>query len=246
MTSHTNVADSQSKLERPKSDPQALTPEYHKARKQLMLWAGILFIWELVGIDLEKAKESGGNAGAIITAVKSPQAVPWVLLVLVAYFLFKLWVEWNQCGSRRREMVHARIDYKSAWTVAFLACSLYAYQALGRIQFADLLQRSSGVRSVVLGMMAGMGGGLLGYSEIRSYKLIRSYKRDNRGRIYGIVMVGGELVALLFVLFSLLRSGFLSVKFTALGLLVGLALCALILRRLKTSRVRKVGIEQIS
>lgn len=83
----------------PKSarEPQALSSEYHKARKQLMLWAGILFIWELVGIDLEKAKEAGGNAGAIITAIKSPQAIPWVLLVLVAYFLFKVWIEWNQC-----------------------------------------------------------------------------------------------------------------------------------------------------
>jgi len=53
-----------------------------------MLWSGILFIWELVGIDLEKAKEAGGNAGAIIGAIKSPQAVPWALLILVAYFLF--------------------------------------------------------------------------------------------------------------------------------------------------------------
>src|SRR5215470_10836100 len=85
-------------------DPQALTSEYHRARKQLMLWAGILFIWELVGIDLEKAKEAGGNAGAIITAIKSPQAVPWALLILVAYFLFKTSIEWFQCSGLRRAL----------------------------------------------------------------------------------------------------------------------------------------------
>jgi hypothetical protein len=54
------VADSQPKPDRPKPEPKALTPEYHKARKQLMLWAGILFVLELVGIDFEKAKEAGG------------------------------------------------------------------------------------------------------------------------------------------------------------------------------------------
>jgi len=43
-------------------------------------------MWELVGIDLEKAKEAGGNAGAIVSAIKSPQAVPWALMILVAYF----------------------------------------------------------------------------------------------------------------------------------------------------------------
>ena len=47
-----------------------MSSEYHKARKQLMLWAGILFIWELIGIDLEKAKDAGGNFGAIIGATK--------------------------------------------------------------------------------------------------------------------------------------------------------------------------------
>lgn len=84
---------------KPPRDPQALSIEYHKARKQLMLWAGILFIWELVGIDLEKAKESGGNAGAIISAIKSPQAVPWVLLILVVYFAFKLFMIPNSLGK---------------------------------------------------------------------------------------------------------------------------------------------------
>ena len=70
------MPDQEVKAERPKPEPKALTPEYHKARKQLMLWAGILFIWELVGIDLERAKEAGGNAGSVIAALKSPQAIP--------------------------------------------------------------------------------------------------------------------------------------------------------------------------
>jgi len=143
---------------KPTRDPQALSAEYHKARKQLMLWAGILFVWELVGIDLEKAKEAGGNAGAILTAIKSPQAIPWVLVVLVAYFVFKLGIEWNQCEARRRENVASRIDVGSAWVVAFLACALYAYQAISRIQIADVVQTSGEFKSSAMG--AGAGGTL--------------------------------------------------------------------------------------
>jgi hypothetical protein len=119
-------------------DPQALTSEYHKARKQLMLWAGILFIWELVGIDLEKAKEAGGNAGAIITSIRSPQAVPWALLILVAYFLFRFTVEWYQSNVSRRQMVVARIDFYSSWFISLLAITLYIGQSIRRVQFANL------------------------------------------------------------------------------------------------------------
>ena len=36
-----------------------------------MLWAGILLIWELVGVDLEKAKDAEGNVGAIVKSIKS-------------------------------------------------------------------------------------------------------------------------------------------------------------------------------
>jgi hypothetical protein len=122
-------------------DPKPLSPEYHKAHKQLMLWASILFIWELVGIDLEKAKESGGNVGAIISAIRSPQAVPWALMILIAYFMFKTTVEWYQCSSKRRLLRAARIDFAMAWLVPITAYALYAFQAIRHVQVADVVQR---------------------------------------------------------------------------------------------------------
>ncbi len=129
----------ESEAKREAREPRALSSEYHKARKQLMLWAAILFIWELVGVDLDKAKEAGGNAGAIIGAIKSPQAVPWVLLILVAYFLFKLTVEWYQCTAQRRTMKAAIVDFRSAWLVAFLAFALYVAQTVTKLQLANLI-----------------------------------------------------------------------------------------------------------
>lgn len=84
------MPDSEPSPVKPKRDPAALSGEYHKARKQLMLWSAILFIWELVGIDLDKAKDAEGNVGALIKSIKSPQAIPWALLIMVGYFVFKL------------------------------------------------------------------------------------------------------------------------------------------------------------
>lgn len=136
-------------------DPAALSSEYHKAHKQLMLWSAILFVWEFVGIDLSEAKDAGGYIGPIVKALKSPQAVPWVLLLLVFYFLFKCSIEWAQCHVDRRKIRFARVDYVSALIVASAAIALYIGQAVSRVQFADILQ-DKGIRaSLVIGISVG-------------------------------------------------------------------------------------------
>ena len=217
----------------PARDPKALTPEYHKARKQLMLWAGILFIWELVGIDLDKAKDSGGNAGAIITAIKSPQAVPWVLVILVGYFSFKLWVEWQQCEPRRRIVKAARIDLGSAWAVASVAVTLYAYQAISHIQLADLLQSSKRAQSVLFGLSL-----ILPISSVAV--AISPLNRAGKLR--------AEVICLM-VLFSTLLScltfelaeGTTSIGYTAFGLFIGLTITALIIFMYRNLRSRRLA-----
>ena len=149
-------------------EPRALSSEYHKARKQLMLWAGILFIWELIGVDLNKASEAGGNIGTIINSIKSPQAVPWVLLVLIGYFVVKLRIEWRQCSEARRQVAEAKQDYYIAFIIAGVACVLYFGQAIIHIQFADYFSSAMGYltsarsyltswSSVVIGILAGIG-----------------------------------------------------------------------------------------
>jgi hypothetical protein len=141
---------------KPMLHPKELSSEYHKAHKQLMLWAAILFVWELVGIDLEKAKDAEGYAGALVRSIKSPQAVPWVLLFLVLYFLFKCSMEWAQCFIERRKMPFARADFVAAWTVALAAIALYVGQAMSRVQFANVVQTKT---KAVLGLVYGLSGG---------------------------------------------------------------------------------------
>ncbi|HYV25268.1 MAG TPA: hypothetical protein VE969_08515 [Pyrinomonadaceae bacterium] len=156
-------------------EPRALSNEYHKARKQLMLWAAILFIWELVGIDLEKGKDAGGNAGAIIGALKSPQAVPWALVILVLYFAFKLRTEWRQCHVTRRQVVEAKQDYYLAFIVGGAACGLYIGQAVSHAQLADRLQSKRGLIAVILTTVF---GAIWLASGWRLYQVIKAWRNE--------------------------------------------------------------------
>jgi hypothetical protein len=130
-------------------DPSALTSEYHKAHKQLLLWSAILFIWELIGVDLDKAKEAGGNVGAAVSILRSPQAVPWALVILVVYFFFKLTLEWNQNAEERRRNRSAQVDFGSALVIAGVSLALYAAQTVSHQQVAN----GVAVPSLVVGFL---------------------------------------------------------------------------------------------
>jgi hypothetical protein len=175
---------------KPPPHPKDLSPEYHKAHKQLMLWATIMLIWELIGVDLSKAKDAGGNIGPIVTALKSPQAVPWALTGLVIYFMFKCSVEWAQCHVERRKVRFARIDFISAWIVSTAAITLYVGQAISRVQFADFLQNSNRALSSVIGL----GSGMLLSLGLQVFRRTRQHGRIAMFGLSGIAVINGLLV----------------------------------------------------
>jgi phosphatidylglycerophosphate synthase len=218
---------------KPTPHPKELSPEYHKAHKQLMLWAAILFVWEFVGIDLDKAKDAEGYAGAVVKSIKSPQAVPWVLLFLVSYFLFKCSTEWAQCHTERRKMRFARVDFVSALIVALAAIALYVGQAISRVQIADVLQsKSKTVLSLVYGASIGVCliNGALSFWRFRTLKE-RGYSW-HRHRTTGF-WVGAIAFALAGVLFHL------SKLFLMVGALTGAGATALIWYLMKLWRHRR-------
>ncbi len=211
-------------------EPSALSSEYHKAHKQVMLWATILFIWELVGVDLDKAKDAGGNVGPVVTALKSPQAVPWVLLILVFYFLFKCSVEWAQCHPDRRKIRFARIDFSSAWMVSTGAIALYVGQALSRVQLADAVTQERKGISVTTGLCSGMALGLVCGMFWRWYSA--RGKTGDRFRLVGFITM---LIAALFYVGSIVALARpFNPKYTTISLVLGLPLgliIALLLRK---------------
>lgn len=106
-------------------EPEPLSPEYHKARKQVVLWSGILLTWEFLGFDVERAK-AAQNVGPLLGAIKNPTYIPFVMLILVAYFACKTTVEWVQCSPARRATGISQLDFFSAWAIAFLSFVFFA------------------------------------------------------------------------------------------------------------------------
>ena len=119
-----------------KRKPPALTSEYHKARRQLVLWSGLLFVWEFIGIDLEAMKTVGGTFGALVQSLKSPRAVPWVLLIVVVYFFYRFVIEWLQFDPKRQIKKAAKIDIMISLGIALISIFLFIVQHLFNVQVA--------------------------------------------------------------------------------------------------------------
>ncbi len=111
-----------------------LSESYQKARKSYGLFAALLLAWELIGLGLEAAQEPGG---IVKVTVKSPQAAPYVLLVLVLFFAFRITIEWMQCDEDRRSLFPAKIDYWASHTIGVSALLIFGIQRFFEFQVAD-------------------------------------------------------------------------------------------------------------
>lgn len=112
-------------------------PSYDKARKAYGLAAAVLLAWELIGIDLGEAPIESLNI-----SLKSPQAAPYVLVTLVVYFAIRLSVEWFQADPQRRQRRASRFDFALAHVIGVSSLTLYAVQAILRVQVADRVSAS--------------------------------------------------------------------------------------------------------
>lgn len=115
----------------PKDVPQ-LTDPYRKVHKLYVLFAGLLASWELIGVTLDTKDRWG-------IELKSPKAVPLILLTLMLYSGYKTIIEWLQCGAERNKV--ARLDYWVAHSIALVAIVISVVQYLTKIQIVDLLSR---------------------------------------------------------------------------------------------------------
>lgn len=109
-----------------------LTDPYRKAHKLYVLFSGLLASWELIGISLDTKDKWG-------IELKSPKAVPLILLTLMLYSGYRTIIEWLQCGPERNKV--ARLDYWVAHSIALGAIIISVVQYLTKIQIVDLLGR---------------------------------------------------------------------------------------------------------
>ena len=136
-----------------------LSEAYQKARRQYALFSGLLIAWELIGFELPNKVElvKGGNL-----IIKSPQAAPWVLIVLVLYFAGRTTLEWYQCSEDSRGLRASLIDFRSAHLIGLFALGLYSVQKLLQIQVATKVsEHETTANWVIMGAMIGVGLGHL-------------------------------------------------------------------------------------
>jgi hypothetical protein len=75
----------------PSEESPALSESYHKARRNYVLFSAPLIAWELIGFDVPEAPLEN-----VKITVKSPQAIPVVLIVVMGYFAWLVVQEWFQ------------------------------------------------------------------------------------------------------------------------------------------------------
>jgi hypothetical protein len=165
------------------SEPPALPESYQKANRNYVAMSALLASWELIGIQLE-TKERWG------IVLKSPSAVPLVLLVLVLYYAYKLKIEWLQCSPERRQNPAARLDYHVAHTIGIAAISILLVQLGIRNQIVNVIsQHFPGILRLI-GFMTFMDA---------VFAMDAYYKRRAGGRVKW-----GDRVLLVFILIFLI------------------------------------------
>jgi lipid-A-disaccharide synthase-like uncharacterized protein len=181
----------------------AFSASYENARTAYGLSSALLLAWALIGVELDPAPVQSFKI-----TLKSPQAVPYVLVALVAYFAFRLIIEWFQTELERRKRTASRVDFAVAHLLGASAVLLYFIQVLLHVQVAN---KPDSFAALDVGVF--MGAALSMWERWRS-------QADWR------ILVGRALASLSLGLFLLLlfENGVNRALFTLpLGLLVGIA-----------------------
>jgi len=71
-------------------------------------------------------------------SLKSPQAVPWVVLVLIFYFGFRTVMEWLQAEPNRRTLKISRIDNYATLAMPISVLLTFGFQKLLKVQIASI------------------------------------------------------------------------------------------------------------
>jgi hypothetical protein len=87
----------------------------------------------LVGFNVEEAPLQN-----LKITLKSPDAIPYILIVLVIYFAYRLFIEWLQCPAECTRVTATRFDFVLSHLIGLGSIGLYGFQRLTQIQVANL------------------------------------------------------------------------------------------------------------
>jgi hypothetical protein len=91
-----------------------------------------LIAWELIGVRLDSKLFPSANVELL-----TPEAAPYVLIVMVLYLGYRTTIEWFQCDERRRALWVSKIDIGVAHTIGATSLVLYITQRALEVQLAS-------------------------------------------------------------------------------------------------------------
>lgn len=152
------------------SKPEPLSEQYYKSRKQLALYSALLFAWEFIGIELPENPFQN-----VDVSIKSPEAVPWVLVALIFYFGYRTLVEWYQSDQARRSLRVSRLDVYPTMAIPTAALVTFGVQGILKIQIVELLADPR-VRIMVVIAISGLTMGSLTWVLLKARALERELR----------------------------------------------------------------------
>jgi len=181
-----------------------LSKHYYKSRRQLALYSGILLAWELIGLTIPNKPLTNSNI-----EIKSPEAFPFVLLVMISYFVYRTLIGWYLSSPQVRKLYISRFDLNSSFLIAFISVFIYIYQTISKEQLFNI-DLSTGVSIILIIIVI----------FISFFQLIPIYVfvvdilyhqglKDNRTKKQKVFMLLlGSLPTLILIIYSFIAKGF--------------------------------------
>jgi hypothetical protein len=124
-----------------------LTEGYRKSRRLYGLFSGLLIAWELIGFEVSEMQAANWKV-----TILSPQAIPYVLIVLILYFAYRTILEWLPISykaisdrSPSRQNTTAKTDFMVSHIIAIISLGIYFYQLTANKQIADSINNEQPV-----------------------------------------------------------------------------------------------------
>ena len=174
-----------------------LSEPFQKARRQFVLFSGLLFAWAFIGVKPPK-----DGMLPYDWDLEGPEAVPWVLLAVTAYFGVRTWIEWFQCSPNSRCRSASRLDVAMSTMIAVVSVGMYFISLLTISNLAQSFTPWSFAASVLAlpgYLIGGFAYPLMGPARGTTVWLIR---KNWDGRIMAATAIGfpsiGAVIVLVF------------------------------------------------
>jgi hypothetical protein len=124
-------------IDKRRVDHAEVSEGYRKARRNLVAVSSILLFWEFLGIFFDSNGKSGATFLGLKLGIKNPELLPLLLFIVSAYFLFRIWNEWNFLAFKTRANIHFRMDYVLSIVITVFSWLFFIIQSYKKIQITD-------------------------------------------------------------------------------------------------------------